>query len=128
MIPTYGLTHLQITVRDLARSRRFYQELLGMREILTGTHFVMLRTPEGHDVLTLNADPRHAADAGRTGGIAHFGFRLRERRDMEEVLEQVKRAGGTPIEHGLRGKGEPKELYAFATDPDGYEVELFWQP
>ncbi|MBX9721207.1 MAG: VOC family protein, partial [Candidatus Obscuribacterales bacterium] len=33
VIKTYGLTHIQLSVRDLETSMRFYQQLLGMKEL-----------------------------------------------------------------------------------------------
>lgn len=99
-----------------------------MKEIMRfGENCVMLQTPGSHEVITLNADPELAKDAGKMGGIAHFGFRLSEEIEMTEVLAQVGKAGGTAIDHGRRGKNK-SETYAFFTDPDGYEIEVFWMP
>ena len=129
MIQTYGLSHIQITVRDLERSARFYQELLGMQVLRRlGSSALMLRTPGGHEVFTLNGNPTHADEAGKMGGIAHFGFRLRSRTAVESIIDQTARAGGTPLEHGTRGEGAQEEVYVFARDPDGYEIEIFWAP
>jgi lactoylglutathione lyase len=128
VIETFGLSHIQLTVSNLERSLGFYQKLLGMKELFrAGAHAVMLQTPGSHEVFTLNCNPEYVDSSGKMGGIAHFGFRLKDATDMTELLEAVKRAGGTPIEHGKRGK-EKDELYAFATDPDGYELEFFWKP
>jgi catechol 2,3-dioxygenase-like lactoylglutathione lyase family enzyme len=124
MIRTDGISHLQLTVRDLERSIHFYAELLGMTEIRRGKTAAMLRTPGSREVFTLNANPEHTVNAGEMGGVAHFGFRMREKADMALVLEDVARAGGRPIDHGSRGD----EVYAFFHDPDGYEVELWWGP
>jgi len=125
VLQTYGLSHLQLTVSDLGRSVRFYQELFGMRELRAFDRCVMLQTPGTNEVLTLNADAEGAANAGTSGGIAHFGFRLRERVDMSKVLTEVARLGGKPLTHGESKVGD--RAYAFATDPDGYEVEIFWE-
>jgi catechol 2,3-dioxygenase len=123
--PTHGLSHIQLAVRDLARSVAFYEGLLGAQVLRRIGHSAMLRTPGTHEVITLNADPEHAPGAGQSGGVAHFGFRLRERADMEAVLAEVVRLGGAAITHGASTSGD--RLYAFAHDPDGYEVELFWE-
>ena len=128
MIKTFGLSHIQLTVRNLELSLRFYQQLLGMEELFRiGSNAVMLQTPGSNEVFTLNCNQEFNQTSGEMGGIAHFGFRLKDAIDMTELLDAVARAGGTPIEHGTRGKNK-EEKYAFATDPDGYEIEFFWAP
>ncbi len=128
MIKTYGLTHIQLSVRDLEKSMRFYQQLLGMEELFRfGPTAVMLQTPGTNEIITLNSAPGSMESSGTMGGIAHFGFRLCDPVDMAAVLEEMAVAGGTPIEHGKRGP-QKEELYAFGKDPDGYEIEFFWAP
>jgi catechol 2,3-dioxygenase-like lactoylglutathione lyase family enzyme len=36
MIKTYGLTHLALTVRDVERSFRFYQQVFGAVKVYRG--------------------------------------------------------------------------------------------
>lgn len=127
MISTYGLSHIQLCVRDLDKSRKFYEDLFGMEYVMGNETCVMLRSPGSPEIITLNADPENAHQAGQSAGVSHFGFRLRESYDMQGLLELVRKAGGNPIGHGSRGP-EKNELYAFFTDPDGYEVELFYKP
>ena len=128
MIQTYGLTHIQIVVRDLEKSVRFYQRVFGMKELFrVGTNSVMLQTPGSHEVFTLSGRPESQADAGKLAGVQHFGFRLREKADMEELLAEIAQAGGTPLEHGTRGQ-DKQEVWGFFNDPDGYAVEIFWAP
>lgn len=128
MIRTFGLSHIQLTVKDLEKSMNFYQQVLGMNELFRfGTTAVMLQTPGSNEVFTLNANPELMQSAGTMGGIAHFGFRLSEQVDMEQLLNEVKLAGGSPGNHGKRGK-DKEESYATAYDPDGYELEFFWAP
>lgn len=99
-----------------------------MKELFRfGSNAVMLQTPGSNEIFTLNCNSEGTDGLGKMGGIAHFGFRLREAIEMTEVLDAVARAGGTPVDHGKRGK-DKEELYAFATDPDGYEIEFFWAP
>ena len=126
MIQTYGLTHIQLSVKDVERSMRFYESLFGMKVHARPTEtFVMMQTPGSQEIYTLNSDPEGKEQSGKMGGIAHFGFRMRERGDMAEVLAQVKQAGGQPIDHGKSASG--KRDWAFFSDPDGYEIEVFWE-
>lgn len=122
MIPTQGLTHVHLVVRDLARSLRFYQGVFGMEEqFRSGPHMVFLRTPGSQDLITLNADPAEAQQAGSSGGIAHFGFRLAEGADLSAAIAEVEAAGGKLLERGEHAPGTP---FAYVADPDGYVIEL----
>ena len=59
-----------------------------------------------------------------SGGIKHFGFRLTDARDIDRAVKAIERAGGK-IKH--RGEFCPGEPYVFFTDPDGYEVEVWYE-
>jgi catechol 2,3-dioxygenase-like lactoylglutathione lyase family enzyme len=122
MVRTYGLTHVALGVRDLRKSTRFYTSLLGARVVYEDPSFVQLQTPGSRDVIVLE---RRARGAGKSGGIVHFGFRLRRATDIDRAIEAVKAAGGRVKSHGEFVPGEP---YVFAADPDGYEIELWYEP
>jgi predicted enzyme related to lactoylglutathione lyase len=62
---------------------------------------------------------------GTTGALEHFGFRLIDEDDPDEVASAVERAGGTVLGKGRFNNGGP---YVFARDPDGYEIELWYEP
>jgi catechol 2,3-dioxygenase-like lactoylglutathione lyase family enzyme len=121
MIPTHGLTHIALAVADLDRAAAFYRRVFGMVEVFCEEGFVQLQTPESRDVIVLELDP---ARAGRTGGVGHFGFRLRDPGDIRAAAQEVKAAGGTILRQGEFCPGEP---YLFASDPDGYEVEIWFE-
>ena len=121
MVPTYGLTHIVLSVRDLARSARFYEQLVGARTVYSDANFVQLQTPGSRDVIVLERRPRRA---GKPGGIVHFGFRLRRPSDIGKAVAAAKAAGGRVKSTGEFVPGEP---YVFASDPDGYEVELWYE-
>ena len=125
MLKTFGLSHIQITASDLDRSVRFYKELFGMKEVRRFEHCVMVQTPGTHEIFTVNAVPNEIQNVGKMGGIAHFGFRLREPMEMNKALEDIVRLGGKALEQG--GSIENGRLCAYGTDPDGYEIEVFWE-
>ena len=121
MVKTDGLYHIQLTVRDIARSLKFYQDVFGMQELFrAGPKMVFLNTPDSRDLITLNESPAEAAHAG-DGGVAHFGFRLSDASQIDTAVREVERAGGQLIRRGEHAPGVP---FAYVRDPDGYVIEL----
>jgi catechol 2,3-dioxygenase-like lactoylglutathione lyase family enzyme len=121
MIKTLGLTHLALSVSDLERSFQFYHDVFGMLAVYREPHFLQAQTPGARDVLVLEEGTENV---GRSGGIKHFGFRLTDARDIDRAVKAIERAGGK-IKH--RGEFCPGEPYVFFTDPDGYEVEVWFE-
>ena len=118
---TRGLTHIALAVRDPMRSLRFYQAVLGVVPVYEQAAFIQAQTPGSWDVLVFE---RKRLRAGRRGGVLHFGFRLRRERDIERAARAVEEAGGRVLARGEFCPGEP---YVFFADPDGYEVELWYE-
>ena len=122
MIRTQGLSHIHLVVRDLERSLRFYQRVFGMEErFRDGPKMVFLNTPGSNDLVTLNEDPAERRLAGVNGGVAHFGFRLADSRDLDAAISLVEAAGGKLVR---RGEHAPGAAFAYVADPDGYVIEL----
>jgi catechol 2,3-dioxygenase-like lactoylglutathione lyase family enzyme len=120
-VRTYGLTHFAIAVRDPRRSLAFYRAVLGVVAVYEDDAFIQAQTPGSRDVLVFE---RNARAAGRKGGVAHFGFRLTRAADIERARDAVRSAGGTITDTGEFVPGEP---YVFFRDPDGYEVEIWYE-
>jgi catechol 2,3-dioxygenase-like lactoylglutathione lyase family enzyme len=120
--PTYGLTHLAISVKDIERTMRFYTSVFEMAVMYHEKDMVQLTTPGCNDILVFQADLNDSTC--KPGGIAHFGFRLRDPKDIEALTEKVVRAGGIIKD---RGKFVPGSPYIFFLDPDGYEVEIWYE-
>lgn len=127
MIRSRGLTHIQLAVRDMERSIRFYKRVLGLEDKFKESEsFVFLTTPGTHDIITLRQSDESPARAGEMGGIAHFGFHLEDHPDFEAALLAVVECGGTVVRRGVRETDDcPAEPWAFVRDPDGYLLELY---
>ncbi len=113
------LDHLTITVSDVSRSVRFYQEMLGLH-------------PEWEwpgEITMLRCGPTFIAIAhwaqGKTQGCApaitvdHFAFRV-TRKGFEEARATLP-SQGVPLE-GVSDHGICHSLYF--RDPDGHQIEL----
>lgn len=121
MIKTHGLSHIALSVRDPDRSLAFYSSVFGVREYFRDKVTIQALGPGPNDVLAFERRP---ADAGVPGGIIHFGFRLINPEDIDDAVQAVEAAGGIVKSRGEFGPGLP---YAFVLDPDGYEIELWFE-
>ena len=57
-------------------------------------------------------------------GLPHFGFRLKRPEDIDRAVEAVLAAGGTLLRRGEFSPGLP---VAYVHDPDGYEIEIWFE-
>lgn len=122
------LGHLVLYVSDLERSRRFYKDVLGWREIAGDTP---LRMPAAafssgrthHELLLIEVGPEAAPlPEGRHVGLYHFGLKIGETDDELRAALHDLEAAGVPIV-GTSDHGVTHSLYI--KDPDGNEIELY---
>jgi catechol 2,3-dioxygenase-like lactoylglutathione lyase family enzyme len=113
------IDHLQLVVRDLSVSKRFYEAVLGTLGIPMGGVEEDFFWADELCVSTKES----AAAQGQLTGRAHFAFQAPSRK----VVDQFFRAG---IEAGGLANGDPGErpyhpgyYAAFLIDPDGNNVE-----
>lgn len=120
-VATYGLTHLALAVADVSRAFEFYESVFGMVAVYRDDKFLQAQTPGARDVLVFE---RATTLAGKSGGVAHHGFRLTAPDLIQQAAKLVTEAGGTLVEQGEFVPGEP---YLFARDRDGYLVEIWYE-
>jgi catechol 2,3-dioxygenase-like lactoylglutathione lyase family enzyme len=123
MVKTLGLTHLALAVSDLNRSFQFYHDVFGMLAVYRQPNLIQAQTPGTHDILVLEEE-EGGDHIGKSGGIKHFGFRLTDPRDIDKAARSIEQAGGKILQRGEFVPGEP---YVFFKDPDGYEVEVWYE-
>jgi catechol-2,3-dioxygenase len=121
MIKTYGLTHISISVRDIHRSSTFYENVFGVRKMYVTEKFIQLQTPGSHDIIVLDQGNNEFKEPA---GVKHFGFRLIDLSDINLLISEIEKAGGKIKESGEFCPGEP---YVFFYDPDGYEIEVWYE-
>lgn len=121
MIKTHGLTHINLAVKDPDLSLAFYKAVFGVKEYYRDDSSIQVQGPGPHDVIAFERDRR---SAGKKGGITHFGFRLKTPRDIEKAVKEVERAGGKILRRGEFAPGFP---FVYIADPDGYEIEIWFE-
>ena len=119
MIKTFGLTHIALPVKDVKRSSRFYQKVFGVKEMYCYPDFIQVQTPGSKDIIVFEKQKNIA-----TRKNFHFGFRLPKPIKLEPVIKKIKSAGGKIKGTGEFVQGEP---YVFFFDPDGYEIEIWFE-
>jgi catechol 2,3-dioxygenase len=119
------LGHLVLYVRDLERSRGFYRDVLGWREIVASPgQMAMFSSGRTHHELLLIEVGEQAAPipSGRRVGMYHFGLKVGTTDDeLREALETLTNAGANVA--GSADHGVTHSLYI--EDPDGNEIELY---
>jgi catechol 2,3-dioxygenase-like lactoylglutathione lyase family enzyme len=121
VISTHGLTHISLKVANLDRSVAFYSQLFGVVEYFRDAESVQVKGPGPHDVIAFE---QSRAGGSPIGGITHFGFRLVRPEDIDGAVEQAQAAGGRLLRRGEFAPGYP---FAYIADPDGYEIEIWYE-
>jgi len=119
------LGHIVLYVSDLERSRHFYGDVLGWKQVaeMGDTAAVFSSGHTHHELLLLEVGPSAApVPAGRRLGLYHFGLKVGETDDeLREVLDTLRREE-VPIV-GMADHTVTHSVYI--TDPDGNEIELY---
>ena len=121
VVNTHGLTHLSLAVRNPDVSMRFYASAFGFEEYYSDSDSIQARRPGGWEILAFEKDRKNA---GAVGGIQHFGFRLVDADDIDRAIQAVIAAGGQLLRRGEFAPGLP---FAYVSDPDGYEIEIWYE-
>ena len=113
------IDHLQLVVRDLEASRRFYQAVLAALEIPLGGEGPGFFWAD--ELFVSSADS--PAAAGELTGRTHFALQAPDRAAVDRFHAAGLAAGGR--DHGAPGMRQyhPGYYAAFLLDPDGNNVE-----
>jgi catechol 2,3-dioxygenase-like lactoylglutathione lyase family enzyme len=113
------LNHLHLHVRDVARSRRFYETYFGFREKARHGEILFLTNDQAFDLALAPA-----ANVEPFPPWFHFGFRLPSSEAVRALHRQMT-SEGVPAPRPLV---DDPDLVSFrCTDPDGYAVEVYWE-
>lgn len=120
-VRTHGLSHVALAVKDPEQSLAFYERVFGVEAYFRDENEIQVKGPGAHDVLAFTRDD---AFLGREGAIRHIGFRLVDPADIDTAVQVALSAGGRLHRRGDFAPGCP---YAFVYDPDGIEIEIWYE-
>jgi len=126
-MPVTRLNHAVLYVRDLERTREFYESVLGFETLIwmpgQGAFFQAPGSTNDHDlgVFQIGSDAAPSGAGRTTVGLYHLAWEV-------DTLRELERIGGVLQDRGaLVGASDhvtTKSLYA--RDPDGIEFEVCW--
>ena len=119
-----GIHHLKLPVRDLERSRDWYERTLGYR---VGMEFVeegtlmgvAMEHPNGGPPLALRREPDKAAEAA---GFDYFAFGIPDRPGLEALAARLDELGE---KHAGIHEASIGWILPHLYDPDGYDLRFY---
>ncbi|MGA2549615.1 MAG: VOC family protein [Burkholderiaceae bacterium] len=115
-----NLKHLHIHVRNRQEAVKFYADWFGLNVSRSGEAMTFMTDEEGFELTLMDDSAPYPMPAW-----FHFGFRLATGEAVADLYHRMER-GSVTLSKGLY---EDESLVSFrCADPDGYNVEVYWEP
>ncbi len=129
-----GIAHIQLSVKDVAKSREFYKplfEFFDMKVIADepGLAFYAVGSRTGICLTPACETEEYDAFQQRRIGLHHFCLRARAREDIDAIAEFVPALPGATLVHGAQEDNFAPGYYSVLfEDPDGIRIEVNFVP
>jgi catechol 2,3-dioxygenase-like lactoylglutathione lyase family enzyme len=120
-----GMRHIALKVRDVARAKKFYQEILGM-DVVWEPDPQNVYLSSGSDNIALHETSAQFAKAAVEKQLDHLGV-LVETVERVRELEQDFRAQGVAIVHPFKVHRDGSASF-YCADPDGIVIQMLYEP
>ncbi len=120
-----GMRHIALNVKDVERSKAFYQDVLGM-EVVWQPDPQNAYLSSGSDNLALHESPEGRATNAATSSLDHLGFIVSDI-DRVQELEAVFRARQIPIIKPFKRHRDGSASF-YCADPDGVVIQMLFEP
>jgi catechol 2,3-dioxygenase-like lactoylglutathione lyase family enzyme len=125
MLKTHGVLHFSLPVTDLNRSRKFYEQLLGMKVVEQSPRMVFLQTGEDYVILAKEKEALKY-DSSKSTPV-HHAFKVMPE-DFEPSIEFLRKNGVEVFNIEDRNQGVFWGPQAYFLDPDGNKLEIYAGP
>lgn len=114
------LNHLHLHVASVDRAADFFVGHFGFRRHAMHGDIAFLRDEAGMDLALAPGPPDDFPP------WSHFGFRLEDAEAVRALFARLE-AAGVAILHPL-DEEEPDFVWFRCADPDGHQIEVYWEP
>ena len=120
-----GMRHIALKVKDVARSKRFYQDVFGM-DVVWEPDPQNVYLSSGCDNIAIHGVSEAFANTAEERHLDHLGFVV-EGIERVRALEQEFVAKGVPIVHPFKVHRDGSASF-YCADPDGIIIQLLYEP
>jgi predicted lactoylglutathione lyase len=120
---------ITLGVKDIQRSRRFYEDLGFLASSASNEHFVAFQTPGIvfclYPITLLAEDASVDSNGSGFRGLT-VSINVGRKEEVQEILEEAKKCGAAVVK-------EAQDVFwgghsGYFTDPDGHFWEIAWNP
>jgi catechol 2,3-dioxygenase-like lactoylglutathione lyase family enzyme len=124
-LPSLGLRHVALNVRDPQASKDFYTRVLGMQLEWEPDPDNVYLTTGGQDNLALHK-AEGALSSSRGGLMDHLGIALPSLESVDDWYLAVKNAGAEIVREIKTHRDGARSFYL--KDPDGVVIQMIYHP
>jgi len=119
------MRHVALKVKNVAQSKTFYQEILGM-DVVWEPDAENVYLSSGCDNIAIHAVSANFAASAEEKQLDHLGFIVESSERVKE-LEQEFIAKGVRIVHPFKAHRDGSASF-YCADPDGVVIQMLYEP
>jgi len=119
------MRHVALKVKNVAQSKTFYQEILGM-DVVWEPDSENVYLSSGCDNIALHAVSANFAASAEEKQLDHLGFIVESTERVKELEEEFI-AKGVRIVHPFKAHRDGSASF-YCADPDGIVIQMLYEP
>lgn len=129
---TLGAHHIGLTVPDLAKTKAFFIDTLGFKQVGEKPDYPAVFVSDGSIMITLwqAVDPNSAVPFDRKNviGLHHFALKVDGQAALQELHSTLAETDGVAIEFGPESLGAGPAHHMMCSIPGGIRLEFIALP